>query len=98
MTKVKSIDSYSVDEYICDVFLRQMLYKGLMYLQCLLVIDIDECSSDPCKNGAKCSDNVNGYTCKCTAGFEGDNCQTGQHSCYYVTETVSCVFNMDLKR
>ena len=84
VTKVKSVDSCPADEYICDVFLWQMLYKGLMYLLYLL-IDIDECSSDPCQNGAKCTNNVNGYTCNCTAGLEGDNCQTGNHFCYFAT-------------
>jgi len=70
-----------------------------MYLQCLLVIDINECNSDPCMNGAKCSNKVNGFTCKCTAGFKGDNCQTGKHFCYYATEKINYdVFNMDLKR
>ena len=45
----------------------------------------DECISAPCLNGATCSDRVNGYSCKCTAGFEGDSCDTGQYLCCYLS-------------
>ncbi len=31
-------------------------------------IDIDECSSTPCLNGAKCIDRPNGYDCECAEG------------------------------
>lgn len=31
-------------------------------------IDIDECSSTPCLNGAKCMDLPNGYDCECAEG------------------------------
>lgn len=31
-------------------------------------IDIDECSSTPCLNGAKCIDLPNGYDCECAEG------------------------------
>ena len=33
--------------------------------------DIDECESNPCQNGAACTDAVNGYTCQCRDGYEG---------------------------
>ena len=44
----------------------------------LFVIDIDECSSSPCKHGATCFDGVDSYTCKCRAGFSGKNCETSE--------------------
>jgi len=31
--------------------------------------DINECSSDPCQNGATCIDDVNGFACDCSDGF-----------------------------
>ena len=40
--------------------------------------DIDECSSNPCENGATCIDGDNKYTCSCAAGFNGDNCETSK--------------------
>lgn len=34
----------------------------------LCQFDIDECASTPCKNGAKCVDGPNTYSCECTEG------------------------------
>lgn len=31
--------------------------------------DVDECASTPCKNGAKCLDGPNTYSCMCTEGM-----------------------------
>eukprot|EP00057_Strongylocentrotus_purpuratus_P026927 XP_011681401.1 PREDICTED: fibropellin-1-like [Strongylocentrotus purpuratus] len=43
--------------------------------------DINECSPDPCLNGATCSDGVNGYTCTCADGYSGDDCGTDINEC-----------------
>ena len=40
--------------------------------------DVDECASDPCLNGALCSDQINGYACSCTRGFTGIFCEIGK--------------------
>jgi len=40
--------------------------------------DIDECSSNPCQNGATCNDAVNMYTCTCAAGYTGRHCETSE--------------------
>lgn len=34
----------------------------------------DNCESDPCQHGASCSNAENDYTCTCTDGFEGKDC------------------------
>ena len=44
------------------------------------LIDIDECSSNPCENGGTCNDAVDMYTCDCDAGYNGDNCETSKFS------------------
>uniref|UniRef100_A0A8C4EBL8 Neurogenic locus notch homolog protein 1 n=1 Tax=Dicentrarchus labrax TaxID=13489 RepID=A0A8C4EBL8_DICLA len=44
-------------------------------------IDIDECASTPCKNGAKCTDGPNKYTCECTEGYSGRHCETDINEC-----------------
>jgi len=31
-------------------------------------INVNECDSNPCLNGATCTDSVNGFTCQCVTG------------------------------
>ena len=44
-------------------------------------INIDECESDPCENGATCLDGIAEYTCVCRLGYEGTNCETEINEC-----------------
>ena len=44
----------------------------------IVLVDINECSSSPCMNGATCTDAVNSYTCACVAGYTGTHCETGE--------------------
>ena len=48
-------------------------YSGFSGRNC--TVDVDECSSNPCKNGGRCQDKVNGYVCQCSSGYEGNACQ-----------------------
>ena len=43
----------------------------------LCSLDIDECASNPCHNGATCADGINMYVCTCAAGYEGTLCDIG---------------------
>lgn len=43
-----------------------LLFEGLLCEE-----DINECSSSPCLNGARCVDDKNGYHCTCAKGFTG---------------------------
>ncbi|XP_062521087.1 protein serrate-like [Corticium candelabrum] len=47
--------------------------------------DLDECTSNPCQNGATCHDCVNHYACTCEVGYTGERCTT-KESIFY-----SCV-------
>ena len=40
-------------------------------------VDIDECASSPCGEGAACIDGVDTYECECLTGWTGDDCETG---------------------
>ena len=40
--------------------------------------DIDKCASAPCQNGGICKDLRNGYSCDCSQGYKGVNCQIGK--------------------
>lgn len=44
-------------------------------------IEINECSSEPCYNGATCIDLKQGYKCKCPPGYSGLQCQIEQSDC-----------------
>lgn len=41
------------------------------------LLDVDECLTSPCKNGATCVNNDGGYQCQCGAGWTGDQCDKG---------------------
>uniref|UniRef100_A0A4W3H2C1 Notch receptor 2 n=1 Tax=Callorhinchus milii TaxID=7868 RepID=A0A4W3H2C1_CALMI len=44
-------------------------------------IDVDECASTPCLNGAKCIDRPNAFECTCSEGFAGLLCETNKDDC-----------------
>ena len=45
----------------------------------LTFIEINECSPDPCQNGATCMDLVGSYRCDCKSGYTGSKCETGSN-------------------
>ena len=44
-------------------------------------VDIDDCASNPCKNGGRCRDGVNTYECFCANGWEGPHCDININEC-----------------
>ena len=46
-----------------------------------IISDIDECKYSPCIHGT-CHDQINGYTCSCDNGYEGENCTESEISVY----------------
>ena len=57
---------------------------------CFIPTDINECDSSPCQNGGTCEDQVNGYTCHCLSGYNGDHCQAG-NTIFLVPCVRSCL-------
>ena len=45
----------------------------------LMLLDIDDCSKNPCKNGGTCIDGIKSYQCKCADGYKGANCEQGKY-------------------
>lgn len=42
--------------------------------------DVNECQSEPCKNGGTCQDLPGSFACFCPEGFVGTQCETGRDS------------------
>ncbi|CAG2208894.1 Fibropellin-1,Protein jagged-2 [Mytilus edulis] len=80
-------------------FYVQSNTKKLSDTRCINVIawDIDECMSNPCMNGATCTDLVDGYTCSCIRGYNGTHCQLDIDECYNIPcyNNGTCVDGID---
>ena len=48
---------------------------------CLQLLTVSECLSNPCRNGATCVDQYNGYLCQCSAGWQGPLCDQDVNEC-----------------
>ena len=58
---------------------KQFLCRGVSGKRC--VFSINECASNPCKNGAQCLDYVNEFTCLCLPGWTGKTCDVDINKC-----------------
>eukprot|EP00118_Oscarella_pearsei_P024457 m.306112 g.306112 ORF g.306112 m.306112 type:complete len:2176 (+) comp40977_c0_seq1:115-6642(+) len=45
-------------------------------------VDINECASNPCQNGATCLNGDNKFECLCAVGYEGASCQSEIDHCH----------------
>ena len=86
----------SVAQFPCVSYLKYSKHKlystficinlsgNFIYSLCILLIsDINECTSNPCQNGATCVNQINAFRCDCVPGYEGDMCETGMYDSYY---------------
>ena len=48
-----------------------------------LTSEINECVSEPCKNGAYCLNEVNKFECECVVGYTGVQCDLGKYILIY---------------
>ena len=49
------------------------------YSPSFLLIDINECDSNPCQNNGQCENTLGSYYCVCPHGFLGINCGSGNY-------------------
>lgn len=74
-----------------SILLRRVrtLTRRLNRLERLL--NKDECSPNPCKNGGECEDGFNKYICRCVLGFTGTNCDEDVNECeHYQGTELGC--------
>ena len=60
-------DTIPISEYHCSCM------YGFTGIDC--EIDLDECASEPCVQGATCSDGPGDYVCTCSPGYGGKECK-----------------------
>lgn len=60
---------------ICFYLIIRPCYFSLF----LSFLDVDECASSPCQNGATCNNGRDNYTCTCAAGWTSTNCDVGRY-------------------
>lgn len=61
---------FRIPEYL-PIFFR------INFICVILCADIDECLNIPCKNGATCNNKPGSYSCSCSAGWTGKDCDEG---------------------
>lgn len=59
------------------------------------VTDINECSSNPCRNGGNCTDLVNGFICECLEPWKGKLCQSSKYLGLFLWYSVRSKWNRD---
>ena len=56
--------------------------RGIYHVHWLMLFfpDINECTNNPCKNGATCVNLDGSYLCDCKSGYTGNNCESGERN------------------
>lgn len=91
--EIRSVDTqercqeFNVDTFSSDASAASgnMLQMHIINSTGENVCSLSPCSPNPCQNGGACaesSDTAQGFTCSCTPGWEGDNCQTDIDECF----------------
>ena len=88
-TDQSQVSDVGYDMFNCTCF------PGFEGRQC--EIDTKECESNPCENGASCTELHLNYSCSCVKGFTGRNCEFNIDECTNnnCTNNSTCVDGID---
>ncbi|XP_041458355.1 cubilin-like [Lytechinus variegatus] len=53
------------------------------------ILTVDECSSNPCRNGGTCIDMYDKFMCLCTSAWQGNLCEQDFNECSVIVGTVN---------
>ena len=62
----------------------------------VIVADVDECASNPCRNNGRCVDGFKSYTCVCPYGYVGINCEKCRLFLFYESQKIYFDFICDI--
>ena len=63
------------------LMMMMMMIMMMMLMSCAQLLTANECRSNPCRNGATCIDQYNGFLCQCTPGWQGPACDQDVNEC-----------------
>ena len=55
-------------------------YDSILIIHCIslnILLTADDCISEPCLDGATCTDALGTFICTCAVGWEGIQCEIG---------------------
>ena len=76
------------------IYLLFLWKKSKVFIHfCPYILDVDECSSNPCHTNATCNNTIGSYACACCPGYSGDrvNC-TDIHLTWYPANIDNTVY------
>ena len=64
----------------------------------MLVTEINECESSPCRNDGTCVDQIDAYLCSCVSGYTDPECSTGEHYSFLLDVTQKVLSEQPLQQ
>lgn len=79
------LENIHVDISCCETFIYRYIQRFLS-LDLNVFVDKNECEVSPCQNNGTCINNDGSYSCDCSAGWTGHDCETGLFICNSFTK------------
>lgn len=89
------VQGVNSEQILCAVLFTILSCLKSLFL--FLLTATDECSSNPCLNGAMCMNGIDKFACYCRSGFTGDICQTESGMSFTSLNTLVVVCYLDCR-